>query len=1587
MNLDAENRLLPDGEYREATNIVVINNEIGEEGSVRKSFSNKRLTNLSFGANPITLGSFSYSARNKIYWLVVSDTGSYLVEYDSNSQTSTFILKDTRPIGQRVFDLRKECPCTGINIIPHEDPKRELFLMTDNNMEPLCINIERAKGYGENGFEKDDIYLIKKAPAKAPTVSFLRTPNEENNIEERFLSFFYRYKYLDGEFSRFSTFTNYKFIPGVFSLDFETFENLGMVNSFNTLRIGFNTGDKRVVEVQVLFKNSNSNTPYLIEKFDKKQNGWGDNETKHILFNNNKIYSALPEKELFRTFDNVPLCALAQTVIGNKVLYGNYKEGYNLIDKNNNSIAVDFNVGLKTTSLGGARVQTNIETGSFDDNTLKITFSGQELSQGKRLSFIISLKEKTDIGGDYSQTLDFILNRDYLNAGELAEDEDFLDFLSSLTGNFALNREGEEPDDSTISQINGFEVSAFTANTISIKAPTIVYTIDDTPDDNTDDDTSEKISFWSYVMPTSVLYYDNDSSSSVKSNRSYEGALLYEDAFGRKSTALTSLKNTIYVNNSLAPNKNQLTFQINSLPPKWAKKYKILIKSEPLSYQTIYASIFFEDGVYRWVKLEGESRDKVKEGEWLIIKKDIAGPVDGIIKVKVLEVVSQPENFISGNNNDLGSEIKEPAGKYMKIKSGSFYLDYNKDDFIYDVANGGTANNRPFTRTDGLYRTNDDGTYSDIPISQGSTITLKFNSFAVNRTDSGPYIFEKSYVVQQDYDSFEEWFTDNINLPLDVPNSELSYSNVDVVRGIPFGNNGITVTGNPDDPLFLRVEGLLAGNGSRKGYLKTEVSIRLLDGFVIFETEPKQADIDIYYETEEDFDIVDGFHTGNIQDQDDVTPALIESSFFNCYSQGNGAESYRIKDAVNKNFLNVDFKPTAVDPSGYQEIRRSADLTYSEAFIESSNINGLNVFNLSTANFKDDLDKQYGSIQKLHSRQNDVLVLQEEKSGKVLFDKDAIYTADGNAALTSIPGILGQWIPYQGNRGIGKNPESFSIDDDGRIKYASVRNGSIVRLSLDGIEDIIYGLKTYFRNLFIDKPNARIISGYDPYLDQTVFSIGEEPERLPLFNCENEIIKSGQDGQFKYNLQLNNLGGDIVFSYNITSGTATIIVEFNGNSEVVSAVSGSGTIVVNRDSLIENIATVTIIPVTETISYSILNNCPVGTELEIVMVVLNDLADSQKTITNRFKTITSSFISSDDIFNDGPVTRFESISGIEGIDAFPKNGQLVNMQAFKDSINSGKFEIGKCNRLGYLISSLNYTSADYQAILDNPDTQFLTVSEIGEEGFSSIASANFIFNRSSIEQKLYMIWDYTDRNPVLNDDNANVNIGQTVVIDVLGNDEINDTVVVEIETEPNYGTAIVNPDNTISYTHDGSQNFVDSFIYKVTVNGCSSTATVNINIGISCGDSLTVNGNVGIYEVMLNFGTETGYAGIRYNAQTVPDRFELFWNGNKVADSKYVGNGLTGTPPGYAGLLGDFTLNVFEYDGSAFVDTGNDENITVTQDDIANGTTEPTAGVGLIYFLKNTPLPANVLLRVTGPVGGTAWGITNIICPQSEIPT
>jgi hypothetical protein len=89
--------------------------------------------------------------------------------------------------------------------------------------------------------------------------------------------------------------------------------------------------------------------------------------------------------------------------------------------------------------------------------------------------------------------------------------------------------------------------------------------------------------------------------------------------------------------------------------------------------------------------------------------------------------------------------------------------------------------------------------------------------------------------------------------------------------------------------------------------------------------------------------------------------------------------------------------------------------------------------------------------------------------------------------------------------------------------------------------------------------------------------------------------------------------------------------------------------------------------------------------------------------------------------------------------------------------------------------------------------------------------------------------------PVAVDDAASVDSGQSVTIDVKANDSdpdhANSALTVTIETTPSSGTAGVNADGSITYTHNGDDATSDSFQYRLTdPEGAFDIATVTIFI-------------------------------------------------------------------------------------------------------------------------------------------------------------
>ena len=200
-------------------------------------------------------------------------------------------------------------------------------------------------------------------------------------------------------------------------------------------------------------------------------------------------------------------------------------------------------------------------------------------------------------------------------------------------------------------------------------------------------------------------------------------------------------------------------------------------------------------------------------------------------------------------------------------------------------------------------------------------------------------------------------------------------------------------------------------------------------------------------------------------------------------------EESRIRGGYNNTSVDFGVKAYAVEDEPNQSHKFSS-LIHSGIFNSRTGVNQTNQFSVGE-DITRTIDPANGSIQKLYAEDTNLIIFQENKVSKSLIDKDAIYSAEGNASITSRPLVIGQNVAYAGEYGISTDPESFAVN--GYRKYFTDRDQNVVcRLSMDGITVIsAYGMTDYFRDK-LSAATGSIIGGWDAHNKQYVVSIPQE---------------------------------------------------------------------------------------------------------------------------------------------------------------------------------------------------------------------------------------------------------------------------------------------------------------------------------------------------------------------------------------------------------------------------------------------------------------------------------------------------------------
>ena len=171
----------------------------------------------------------------------------------------------------------------------------------------------------------------------------IKLEQEKPLFELKLGRFSYRYLYQDGEYSSFAPWSEVAFLPGNFDYIPKKGYNLGMVNELRDLKVtNFIVNDELrpddVVAVDVLYKSTESPNVYIVKTIkrglDAEWANSGQFSGSHsgvLQITSEMIHRTLPSSQLLRAWDNVPRVAKAQEVTGNRVVYANYLQNYDIL--------------------------------------------------------------------------------------------------------------------------------------------------------------------------------------------------------------------------------------------------------------------------------------------------------------------------------------------------------------------------------------------------------------------------------------------------------------------------------------------------------------------------------------------------------------------------------------------------------------------------------------------------------------------------------------------------------------------------------------------------------------------------------------------------------------------------------------------------------------------------------------------------------------------------------------------------------------------------------------------------------------------------------------------------------------------------------------------------------------------------------------------------------------------------------------------------------------------------------------------------------------------------------------------------------
>ncbi len=360
------------------------------------------------------------------------------------------------------------------------------------------------------------------------------------------------------------------------------------------------------------------------------------------------------------------------------------------------------------------------------------------------------------------------------------------------------------------------------------------------------------------------------------------------------------------------------------------------------------------------------------------------------------------------------------------------------------------------------------------------------------------------------------------------------------------------------------------------------------------------------------------------------------------------------------------------------------------------------------------------------------------------------------------------------------------------------------------------------------------------------------------------------------------------------------------------------------------------------------------------------------------------------------VDLVDTIIGIAGNDVISGNDldDVIHGRAGNDNLSGGKgndliygglgddvLEGGSGNDTlnGGSGSDVAVYSGSYANYTISGTTTLTVTDNAGTDGTDTLSNVEKLQFANGAYQGGVFTPTSTNNAPILYKDNAVVNQNGSVVISVLANDSDPDGNALSITSlsAPSHGTAVINANNTVTYTPTANYYGSESFLYTVS-DGHGGTATQRINVTINQvvtntvpvagADTATVNQNSSVDISVLSNDTDANGDTLTVSSVGAPSHGTVIINANNTVKYTPTAN--------YAGA-DSFTYTVNDGHGGTATQT-----VSVT---VASATNvAPTLGKDNAVVNEDSLIVISVLANDSDP-DGDALTVTTVSSPSHGV--